>query len=137
MLYKGFNSWLRQFTSSNRFLYVIWFYSVRKRKGDSTRLPSSSDDFYLDGYPRSGNTFFAGLLRNVYPSKVFANHLHVISGLKIALKLELPVFVIIRDPKDAVVSNLYRKIMDNKKLSLNQDLIESLLISYLLCFCRK
>lgn len=114
---------------SNVFLYKIWFYSIRIRTGDYVRLPSKNDDLYFDGYPRSGNTFCKGLLSLAYPQKKFASHLHSISGLKIALKFELPIFIIIRKPEDAVVSNLFTKVK-NKKKELNQRTIENLLASY-------
>lgn len=120
---------LRQVVSSNVFLYKVWFYLVRKHRGDPVRLPSINDDFYFDGYPRSGNTFLKGLIEKLYPEKKFASHLHSISGIKIALDLNLPVFVLIRKPKDAVVSYLFRKIIITNSSS-TEVLIERLLISY-------
>jgi len=120
---------LREIVANNVFLYKLWFYGVRLHKGGQVRLPSFEDDFYFDGYPRSGNTFFGGLLKRVFPNRLFASHLHVIAGIKIALKLKLPVFVIIRKPKGAVLSNLYR-ILQNGKKSPDHALIERLLRSY-------
>jgi len=114
----------------NVFLYKIWFFCIREYRGDYVRLPCVDDHFYFDGYPRSGNTFFANLVGKVYPDKRFAHHLHVISGLKIALNFGLPTFVIIREPKDSVASNLYRIVVENKRKTPNPKRIERLLISY-------
>ena len=126
----GFVSWVKKIVSRNVFLYKLWFYSVRKYRGDYSELPSVNDKLYIDGYPRSGTTFFSGLVRRVYPNKTFSNHLHVISGLKIALRFKLPIFVILREPKDAIISNLYRNIRDNKRKKPTHKLIEALVISY-------
>lgn len=124
-------SWVRKMVSENVFFYKLWFYSVRKYQGDYVRLPTADDDFYFDGYPRSGNTYFAGFVKEVYSCKNFASHLHSLSGLKIALKLNLPIFVIIRKPKDAIVSNLYRKVIDNNSNTPYYKKIERLIGSYI------
>ncbi|PAU94030.1 hypothetical protein CK503_10220 [Aliifodinibius salipaludis] len=129
MEYRRFLSWFKHLVSSNVLLYKIWFHSVRKWRGDYVRLPTKNDDFYFDGYPRSGNTFFAALFSKVYLNKSFASHLHVISGLKIALILKLPIFVMVRRPEDAIISNLYRKVVGND-VSPDRDLFEMLLVSY-------
>lgn len=129
MVYNGVNSWLRQLTCSNLFLYKIWFYTYRKFKGGVVRLPSNDDNFYFDGYPRSGNTFFVHFFIKIYPTKKFAHHLHTIAALKIAIDKQLPIFIIIREPKDAVASNLFRKVI-GRKLTSNRELIEKSLIAY-------
>lgn len=129
MTYNAVNNWLRQLVYRNLLLYKVWFYTYRRIKGDPARLPSDNDDFYFDGYPRSGNTFFAQFLLRVYPDNKFAHHLHSIAALKIALGKNIPSFIIVREPEDAVVSNLFRVVAAYKK-SPDRDLIEHLLLMY-------
>ena len=91
------------------FIYKIWFYTYLNQKNKNLRLPKNKDPLYFDGYPRSGNTYTFGLIYRVYPSlhcKV-SHHLHSIIVLKIAIKKDIKSIVIIRNPKDAIISYLY------------------------------
>lgn len=114
---------------SNTLLYKLWFYTVRKHIGDNVRLPKDTDDFYFDGYPKSGNTYFCGLISALYPSLSFAHHLHTVAGLKIAARKKIPIFIIIRHPKDAIVSNIARKLIQ-KPQHLEQNLIDKMVLEY-------
>jgi len=115
---------------SNTYLYRLWFYAIRSRTGDKVRLPEKSDHLYLDGYPRSGNTYLSGLLRFAHRDLRFASHLHVVASIKMALEQNVPVFVLMRSPDDSVVSNMYRKVQ-KKKLAPSQKLADELLIQYI------
>lgn len=84
---------------------------MNRKKLDSTvRLPRRDDDYYFDGYPRSGNTFFRGLLKEALPNLNGASHLHTIAGIKLSLSKQIKSIIIIRNPKDAVLSNVFTKI---------------------------
>lgn len=124
---------IRNVVSNNRLLYKMWFYTYRIRKGDPVRLPTKNDDYYLDGYPRSGNTFISGLLKRVFPDKKFASHLHVPATLRMAVLNKLPTFIMLRSPDDAVISNLYRKI-SVKDLSPTSENMDMLLSQYILYY---
>jgi hypothetical protein len=95
----------------NVFLYRIYYRFYRSRRGDPVRLPKSSDAFYFDGYPRSGNTFVINMMRHVIgiDKQTYTSHLHSIAGLKIALRKKLKPIIIIRHPKDAVASYYFTK----------------------------
>ena len=68
-------------------------------------LLTSDIDLYLDGYERSGNTFLKFLIVTLFPDKKILSHLHKIAPIKIMLKREVPTFILIRSPLEAVTSN--------------------------------
>ena len=115
---------------NNVLLYRIWFCVVLKRRNKKLKLPIISDYLYFDGYPRSGNTFTIGLIERIYPSLKGkgSHHLHSVAGLKIALKHNLKVLIIIRVPQDAIVSYLYTK---RETKSEKSNLIDNLIIQYI------
>ena len=78
--------------------YRVW--AARHKKN----LPQSGDALYLDGYPRSGNTYFTAFVRRLDPEIAFANHLHCVAPIKIALNLGIPTFILMRNPEDTVLS---------------------------------
>lgn len=119
----------RKVVASNPLLYSVYVNTLRNRKGSKVKLPSSNDDLYLDGYPRSGNTYFKNLISNLYPNLNFASHLHVSASIKIALKKELPTFILIRKPEDTIISWVCRKVfLNNAKIS--QNFVDEKITSY-------
>ena len=111
---------------ANQILYKLWFDYRRSKSGDKVALPKSGDRLYFDGYPRSGNTYVAGLMKFIFPDAIQSSHLHAIAPLKIALKNKVPVLIIFRDPENSVASNHFRKT-DGKQINmklLNEQLLE-------------
>ena len=53
---------LKSVFKSNPLLYRMWF-SMNKNRINFGRnsLPTRGDNWYFDGYPRSGNTFYRNL----------------------------------------------------------------------------
>jgi len=98
-------------------LYKVYYHLIRKNIGNKVKLPKSDHAFYFDGYPRSGNTYFAGLLKHSTPELQFAHHLHCVSGIKLALSKKLLVFIIIREPIESISS--YYVMKHNKNVNLN------------------
>lgn len=99
---------LKQQFKSIPFLYKLWFFGYRKRGGARIKWFDIDPVLYLDGYPRSGNTFSVHLIRSLWPELPFVHHFHVKATLKIALKKKLPIFILLRDPANAVTSNYLR-----------------------------
>ena len=99
---------LRTIVSRNVILYKIYFFLIRSRIGNKVYLPNSSDDLYVDGFPRSGNTYLVGMINNVFKKelKLGSHHLHSIAGLKMAIKFKLKIFVLVREPTQAITSFL-------------------------------
>lgn len=87
-------------------LYKSWLDTHNLFFGKQRRIPRQGDDLYLDGYPRSGNTYFTALFRDCFENLRFAHHLHVVAPIKIAMAREIPVFILIRDPRKAVLSHV-------------------------------
>lgn len=120
---------MKTLLKSNKVLYKIWFYLNKKKLSKNLRLPLKSDDYYFDGYPRSGNTFIKGFINFIFPNVKGASHLHTVAALKIALKLKLPAIVVVRNPFDAIASNLYRK--STNEGSLTNSLIGEVVNDYI------
>ena len=84
--------------------YRFWLGRHSRKIGKPKKLPEMTDSIYLDGYPRSGNTYFTALVRQLEPQVKFADHLHVVAPIKIALSLKIPTFILMRNPDDAILS---------------------------------
>lgn len=101
---------LKSVFKSNPLLYRMWFLLNKNRINfGRNSLPSSSDNWYFDGYPRSGNTFYRNLLIALHPELNGASHLHSVAGIKLASSKELKSIIIIRNPNECVSSFYYTK----------------------------
>ncbi|MDC0298098.1 hypothetical protein OAL21_02920 [Akkermansiaceae bacterium] len=112
-------NWIRSIFKQNPLLYRIAhrFY-LSSRFGGDGRLPQKGDDFYFDGFPRSGNSSLVKYLKESSLKKklVFSSHLHCIATLKIARSLNIPVLVIFRDPLESI-SSWYFHVHDGENVS--------------------
>jgi hypothetical protein len=77
----------------------------RQHRGIKPPWFSVATQIYYDGYPRSGNTFLHHIFRNVFKDVDSVHHLHKVAPIKIALDKQIPVFILIRRPADAITSN--------------------------------
>ena len=94
---------LKQLFKKNPFLYKIWFYV--KMAGGKLFLPQKTHDFFLDGFERSGNSYLVQLLDYVFGKKLkFSHHLHNIAPIKIAMALNLDIWIAIRKPQKPIAS---------------------------------
>ena len=100
--------YLRKLVKKNILLYRIWILNRNKMS-----LPTKKDNWYFDGYPRSGNTFSKYLFSYIYPNLKGTSHLHSIAGLKIALKRNVRSIIIFRDPLESVLSYTFTKTKRN------------------------
>lgn len=88
---------------STQYLYSTL---VRSDGGRSIKRESQGAEFLLDGFPRSGNTFSAHLVKTNFPGMKFIHHFHNVAALKAARKEGLARFILLRDPKEAIASLL-------------------------------
>lgn len=119
---------------SNPYFFALWYHLYRQNRGVKINYFSSKTTFLLDGYPRSGNTFFSGLCKNIFGEQSFVHHFHAIAPIKIALTKNIPVFILIRQPEQ-VISSYYLKSygLEKKKLpkTINMKLLRILANRYL------
>lgn len=115
---------------TNIFFYRLFYFFYRSRVGDPVRLPLGTDDFFFDGYPRSGNTFAINMIRHVLEidKTKYASHLHSLAGLKMALRKRLKPIIIIRHPKDAIASYYFTR--SSADAPLNMQLLKRLTHQY-------
>jgi hypothetical protein len=117
--------------SENETLYRFWLnYYVSNGKKNKKKLPAETDHYYFDGYPRSGNTYTKVLLHYAFKELKGTSHLHSTVAINVALKCQIPIFIIIRNPFDAVASNMYRKVENNSMLTRDR-LADFLLKKYI------
>lgn len=117
---------MREIVSENKLLYSLYFHFYRKYRGIRPKWFTKKTKVYYDGYPRSGNTFLHHLFRNVFKDIESVHHLHKIAPIKIAFLKNLPVFVLVRDPKEAITSN-YLKSFGMTGITLPQEVDTKLL----------
>ncbi len=72
----------------------------------STRICAPWKDLVLDGYQRSANSFSYNLVHRFFPDLRIVHHTHSVATLKAALLFKIPSIILIRDPIDAIVSDL-------------------------------
>jgi len=125
---------MKRLIKSNPFLFKLWFELYRKNRGVKINYFNHKIKFLLDGYPRSGNTFAASLVKYIFGKDVsFVHHFHAIAPIKIALRKDLPVCILIRDPKEAITSNYLKTFaLKNKDVlrEINKNLLKKLTIEY-------
>ena len=124
---------MKRLIKSNPFLFKLWFELYRKNRGVKINYFNHKIKFLLDGYPRSGNTFAASLVKYIFGKDVFVHHFHAIAPIKIALRKDIPVYILIRDPKEAITSNYLKTFaLKNKDVprEINKNLLKKLTIEY-------
>jgi len=85
------------------FIYLIKIkYFIFKERD---RTVCGDTDIVLEGYPRSANSFVSSIF-NKYTSLNLSDHTHYIANVMLGLKMEKKIIVLIRDPKDAIISNV-------------------------------
>lgn len=105
---KNVTNHLRNYIKASEFWFSLWF-KFFKRKDRLVSLVCKDDDLFITAYARSGNTYFSFLARWCYPQIKIKSHLHTVAAIKRALRLNVPVIVIIRNPTDVIISNLYMR----------------------------
>jgi hypothetical protein len=75
------------------------------------KLVSSSTDVCMEGFPRSGNSFFYTYFRHYNPTPVVAHHVHVTQQIAQAVRLRVPCIILIREPTQSLLSLL---VMDER-----------------------
>ena len=99
---------------------------------------SDSTSLYLDGYPRSGNTFASFLTKKIWPDLCVVHHFHSIAAIKISLGRNIPTFILIRKPDQAISSWYLKHFSFTSKQTLPSSidfrLLERFLIQYVMYY---
>ncbi len=82
-------------------------FALAKRRSDF--FPFLGTDLAVEGYPRSANTFVVHALKWSNPELRLASHLHACGSVKFAARKQIPMLVLIREPRGAVVSLALRE----------------------------
>jgi len=72
-----------------------------------TRYPCYADpaaDICVEGFPRSGNSFFVAVLQQWNPKTIIAHHTHLASNAKYYANRDKPTVILIREPAEAIAS---------------------------------
>jgi len=79
-------------------------YDILKNK-QPKKLATSDKRLVVEGYPRSGNSFFSDFIKVAHPKTVrFAHHTHLPENVLLALDNNVPAVVLIRNPLDSISS---------------------------------
>ncbi len=92
-------------------LHPKLFIPIYKAMGKKKHLlVSNSTDIVIEGFPRSGNTFAVVAFEWSQPRSLrVAHHLHAASQIFWGVEHDIPVVVLLREPKDAVISLVIRE----------------------------
>ncbi len=83
-------------------------YCAWHRRYPDRHVVDRHTDLVVEGYPSAANTFAREGLEYANPGIRLASHLHSIAHVRRALRLRVPVLVLLRPPVDSVVSLLAR-----------------------------
>lgn len=73
-------------------------------------LVDSDSDIVIEGFPRSANTFSVVALNYSHSNNLkIAHHTHVPATVIKGVSLEIPILILIRNPKDAIASLVLRE----------------------------
>ena len=88
----------------------LWDLAMYARPGKRATLATPDSAIIIDGYPRSGNTFSVAAFEvaNGHAPHV-GRHLHGPAHILRGVRFALPTVVLIRPPRDAVLSYLVRR----------------------------
>lgn len=68
------------------------------------RISTSETDICIEGFPRSGNTYFVSAFLSWNRGSAVAHHSHLAGSARYAIKHDIPTVILCREPQDAVAS---------------------------------
>ena len=85
----------------------LFFPLFRPRPAFDDLLVTRSSDLCIEGFPRSGNSFAVGAVEHAQSTPIqIAHHTHVPANAMRACEWDIPTLVLVREPKDAVISGV-------------------------------
>ncbi|WP_174614761.1 sulfotransferase domain-containing protein [Virgibacillus ihumii] len=104
------NRWmygLKKVIQKNGFLYSSYKY-VFERSSYYRNITKKVTDICIEAYPSSANTYLMFLVLNLNKDIYISHHTHTIANMKLAIKMNKPCVVVIRNPLDAISSYIFR-----------------------------
>ncbi len=92
------------FLASQSGNFVFMAPAVRRMKRRYPAFYGPETEICIEGYPRSGNSFFTHVFQRWNPHVTVAHHSHLAASPKLAVGNGVPVVILIRHPLDAVSS---------------------------------
>lgn len=103
---------LSQYPFLFRYLYTF-------SKNKSHVVKKRNTDLVIEGFPRSANSFLCQTIKELTNKKIrIASHLHFPFQIECAVKENIPVILLIRNPRDAIASLVLRDGNISVKLAL-------------------
>ena len=120
-MFRGFKEWIKFRVQNNYTLY--WVYK-KLIKGQGKLLVNRDTDIVIEGFGGSGNTFAlrAFMHPQILPYDV-THHTHTTSQLHYAVRSEIPIILLSRNPTDAVISLVSRGLVGNRKHDMSAERI--------------
>lgn len=115
---------------SNTLLYQLWYYP-RKIIRKEERVIPRDQCVYIDGFPRSGNTFATNMVKMAIEGIQPVSHLHAVAPLKLALRRNIPTLILIRHPLDSIISLYIMETKKNNKTGFDAHLASRLAWDYI------
>jgi hypothetical protein len=102
----GLEKWLQIYAGKHPAVFFSLYWLMRK---DRARVVTPDTQLVVEGFPRSANTFAKVAFSKAQKEKVrIAHHLHVPAQVIRAARWQIPTLVLIRKPRDAVLSLVVR-----------------------------
>ena len=86
--------------------YLVYLPMFRLFKSRFPTMATSDTQVCIDGFPRSGNTYFVSAFQSWNQGLTISHHTHLAGSIKYALKRDTPTAVLIRKPEDVLASVL-------------------------------
>lgn len=87
--------------------YPVGLNIISRIRGYSSNVVCDHD-LVIEAFPRSANTYISAIAMLAFKGKKIARHTHSIGQIKMAVKKEIPALIVVRNPKEAVLSNMIR-----------------------------
>ncbi len=100
---------------------ILFYTLTRQIKRYNNVLINKDTEIVIEGYPRSANTFAVAALEVAQQRKIkVARHTHAIAQIKVAARQGLPTIILVRKPKDAILSYVIREKNVTLSLAINR-----------------
>lgn len=84
-----------------------WYVRAQRQRKNVPAVPPV--EIAIDGFPRSANTFSSRAFIFANPDAKVSHHMHAPASILLAARHHIPAIVVIRSPRDAVLSEVIRE----------------------------